>query len=184
MTSLHPLTFAKRYTDLNKALADRVVTKQEVEQLIKPHAGDVKSDEIFSKSLFELSNGRTTTGLGTVRATKAAQEALKALLAANKPEEKARVIELWMNRMPVIGPARTTDVIRLKNEFDAAPKRLVLDGKTYDVAMRQGQGSNGAPFTDFAVAVPLFKDGGSHKAMLELANGKQVPVEFNVKFAY
>lgn len=57
MTSLHPDTFAPRYTDYRKATADGRVTKSEAKQLAAEHTAEVAKDPRFAKAIDALLSG-------------------------------------------------------------------------------------------------------------------------------
>jgi hypothetical protein len=94
-----------------------------------------------------------------------------------------RVFDVWEDRMPPIGPGGSTDHIDLGAGWDSSPRKLVVDGKEYGVAMRQGSTLNGASFTRFDVNVEQFPAEGRYTGTVELEKGRKVKVEFNVRFA-
>lgn len=85
-----------------------------------------------------------------------------------------RTINVHQNLMPGPGRSRGTTV-SLGEGWAAAPKSLIVDGKSLNVAGRPG--ASGAVFT---VTVPVLSD-GLHSATVKLANGVEVKVVLNVR---
>ena len=96
-----------------------------------------------------------------------------------------RTIEVWANRMPMIGQPRTSDRVTLDAGWASAPVELLLNGASYPVLEAQGMtGPGGAPFRRFDAYVPLFPSEGDYSATVKLANGNAVKVNLAVKFAH
>ena len=85
-----------------------------------------------------------------------------------------RTINVHQNLMPGPGRPRGTTV-SLGAGWAAAPKALVIDGKSLTVATLPS--ANGA---QYAVTVPTLSD-GLHSATVKLANGVEVKVVLNVR---
>lgn len=97
-----------------------------------------------------------------------------AVAQQSQVQAPARTIDVWGNRMPMIGGNRlNSDPVVLHGTWASTPVSLKLDGKDYPIVKTDA----------YRAAVPKFPNRGTYDATVTLANGQRVEVALNVRFA-